>query len=338
MDSGRFAEARDVYEKVKEATNIDIAKISFEGPEEILNETQNTQLSIFTESLAIVEILKKYGIESEISTGLSLGEYTALVQDEVFDFETGAKIVKKRGEIMKNLIPSGNWKMAAILGLDDEKVEEACKKVQSGFVVPANYNTIDLSIIAVAIVVKLILGKYVKAQGEKANSGALIASGSDASFDAVLSASVLVSAIIFLISGISLEAYVGVVIAVVIIKASIEMMRETLNDLIGHRTDAEISKRGIVRIGIGYNTPPMNYLSDTGKPEGFDVDIAKALAEKMGYAFTMVKVNNKTRITALVSGADTWPKGYDLAFAGFSSDDDYASVVRLLRPAADYSK
>ncbi len=107
----------------------------------------------------------------------------------------------------------------------------------------ANYNTIDLSIIAVAIVVKLILGKYVKAQGEKANSGALIASGSDASFDAVLSASVLVSAIIFLISGISLEAYVGVVIAVVIIKASIEMMRETLNDLIGHRTDAEISKR-----------------------------------------------------------------------------------------------
>lgn len=107
----------------------------------------------------------------------------------------------------------------------------------------ANYNAVDLFIIAVAIVVKLVLGKYVKTQGEKANSGALIASGSDASFDAVLSASVLVSAIIFLVSGISLEAYVGVVIAVVIIKASIEMMRETLNDLIGHRTDAEVSRR-----------------------------------------------------------------------------------------------
>ncbi|MBQ9418859.1 MAG: cation transporter [Synergistaceae bacterium] len=107
----------------------------------------------------------------------------------------------------------------------------------------ASYNAVDLFIIAVAIVVKLILGKYVKTQGEKANSGALIASGSDASFDAVLSASVLVSAIIFLMSGISLEAYVGVAIAIVITKASVEMMRETLNDLIGHRTDSEISTK-----------------------------------------------------------------------------------------------
>ena len=107
----------------------------------------------------------------------------------------------------------------------------------------ANYNAVDLFIIAVAIAVKLILGKYVKTQGEKVNSGALIASGSDASFDAILSASVLASAIIFLIFGISLEAYVGVVIAIVIIKASIEMMRETLNDLIGHRTDAETSRK-----------------------------------------------------------------------------------------------
>lgn len=107
----------------------------------------------------------------------------------------------------------------------------------------ANYNFIDLLIIAVAIVVKLILGKYVKTQGEKANSGALIASGSDASFDAILSASVLASAIIFLITGISLEAYVGVVISAVIVKASFEMMIETLNDLIGHRTDAELSKK-----------------------------------------------------------------------------------------------
>lgn len=107
----------------------------------------------------------------------------------------------------------------------------------------ANYNFVDLLIIAVAIVVKLILGKYVKNQGEKANSGALIASGEDASFDAILSASVLASAIIFLISGISLEAYVGVVIAIVIIKASVEMIKDTLDDLIGHRTDAETSKR-----------------------------------------------------------------------------------------------
>ena len=103
----------------------------------------------------------------------------------------------------------------------------------------ADYNTVSLIIISVAIVVKLILGLYVKKQGAKVNSGALTASGSDALFDAILSASVLASAVVFLIWGISLEAYVGVVIACFIIKAGIEMMIETLNDIIGKREDAE---------------------------------------------------------------------------------------------------
>ncbi len=103
----------------------------------------------------------------------------------------------------------------------------------------AEYSTVTLVIIAVAIVVKLILGAYVKKKGESVNSGALIASGSDASFDAILSASVLVSAIIFMKWGVSLEAYVGVVIAVFIIKAGIEMLNETLNDIIGLRGDGE---------------------------------------------------------------------------------------------------
>ena len=107
----------------------------------------------------------------------------------------------------------------------------------------ADYQTVSLIIIAVAIVAKLLLGGYVKKQGEKVNSGALIASGKDASFDAVISASVLASAVIFLIWGISLEAYVGVIISAVIIKAGVEMMIETLNDIIGQRGDPEISKR-----------------------------------------------------------------------------------------------
>ena len=81
----------------------------------------------------------------------------------------------------------------------------------------ADYSAVSLIIIASAVVVKLLLGRYVKAQGEKVNSGALVASGSDASFDAVLSASVLASAIIYLLFHISLEAYVGVVIAIFII-------------------------------------------------------------------------------------------------------------------------
>ncbi len=105
----------------------------------------------------------------------------------------------------------------------------------------ADYSAVSLLIIAVAIAVKLVLGRYVKAQGEKVNSGALIASGSDASFDAILSASVLASAIIFLVWHISLEAYVGVVIAAFIIKAGIGMTTETLDDILGHREDAETS-------------------------------------------------------------------------------------------------
>ena len=107
----------------------------------------------------------------------------------------------------------------------------------------ADYGAVALIIIAVAIVVKLILGRYVKGQGEKVNSGALIASGSDASFDAILSASVLLSAVIYLIWHVSLEAYVGVVIACFIIKAGIEMMRETLSDILGQRGDEELTKK-----------------------------------------------------------------------------------------------
>ena len=106
----------------------------------------------------------------------------------------------------------------------------------------ADYSVISIVIIAVAIVVKLILGMYVKKQGKKVNSGTLVASGSDALFDAILSASVLASAIVYLIWGVSLEAYVGVVIAGFIIKAGIEMMIETLNDIIGKREDAETTK------------------------------------------------------------------------------------------------
>ena len=106
-----------------------------------------------------------------------------------------------------------------------------------------DYSTTALAIIALAVVVKVVLGRYVKAQGEKSNSGALIASGADASFDAVLSLSVLVSALIFVFTGVSLEAYVGVVISGFIIKAGVDMMKETLDDILGVRMDKELSRQ-----------------------------------------------------------------------------------------------
>ena len=129
-----------IYDRVKEITKIDIAKISFEGPAEVLNQTKITQLAILTNSLAELEILKKQGIEAEVSAGLSLGEYTALIYSKVLTFEDGVRLVQKRGEFMQELAPKGNWQMAAILGASDEEVENLCNKVQEGFVVPVNYN------------------------------------------------------------------------------------------------------------------------------------------------------------------------------------------------------
>ncbi len=136
----KYEEVKKVYDDVQKILNIDIKKLSFEGPEEELNQTKNTQISILTMSLAILEVLKANGINADILAGLSLGEYSALIYSNVFSFEDGIKIVKKRGELMQENVPKGNWKMAAIIGLEDEKVEEICKKVNSGFVVPANYN------------------------------------------------------------------------------------------------------------------------------------------------------------------------------------------------------
>ncbi len=106
-----------------------------------------------------------------------------------------------------------------------------------------DYSAVSLIIIAAAIAVKLILSRYVKAQGKRANSSALIASGADAAFDAVLSASVLASAIVFIKTGLSLEAYVGAVISVIIIKSGIEMISDTLTDILGRRAAPELTGR-----------------------------------------------------------------------------------------------
>ena len=103
-----------------------------------------------------------------------------------------------------------------------------------------SYSIVSLIIISSAVIVKLLLGNYVKKKGEEVNSASLIASGSDALFDAILSASVLVSAVIFMIWHISLEAYVGVLISCFIIKSGIEMLSDTLDDILGTRVEREL--------------------------------------------------------------------------------------------------
>ena len=143
-----YEEIRKIYDLVKKITGVDIEKISFEGPEDILNETKNTQLAILTMSLGILKILEQNGIKGEISAGLSLGEYTSLIYSKLLSLEEGISIVQKRGEYMQNLLPKGNWKMAAIMGLDEDNVAKICNSVKSGFVVPANYNTIGQIVIS----------------------------------------------------------------------------------------------------------------------------------------------------------------------------------------------
>ena len=103
-----------------------------------------------------------------------------------------------------------------------------------------DYSAVAIIIIGVAVVVKIILGLYFRLVGKRVNSAALSASGTDALFDAILSTSVLASAIIFVASGVSLEAYVGVIISLFIVKAGFSMLKETLDDLVGHRADREL--------------------------------------------------------------------------------------------------
>ncbi len=106
----------------------------------------------------------------------------------------------------------------------------------------ASYSPITLLIVAVAVVVKILLGRYVKSTGEKVHSDSLIASGSDAMFDSVISASTLAAAFLFLLFHISLEAYLGAVISLVIIKSGIEMLSGTISQIVGERVDSDLSK------------------------------------------------------------------------------------------------
>ena len=103
-----------------------------------------------------------------------------------------------------------------------------------------DYNAISLVIVAVAVVVKILLGRYVKSVGIKVNSDSLVNSGEDARLDSVISTSTLVAAVIFLLFHISLEAWLGAVISVVIIKSGIEMLRGTISQILGERNDTEL--------------------------------------------------------------------------------------------------
>ena len=189
----------------------------------------------------------------------------------------------------------------------------------------AKYGAVSIIIISVAVLVKIVLGLYVKKQGERVNSGALTASGSDALFDAILSASVLVSAVIFLIWGVSLEAYVGVIISCFIIKAGLEIMIETLNDIIGKREDAETTKElkdiiceeeevlGAYDVTLFNYGPDKNYGSvHIELPDNLSVDDVDRIARRI-----QTKVFHKTGI--ILTGIGVY---------SYNTSDDEAAQMR----------
>ena len=105
-----------------------------------------------------------------------------------------------------------------------------------------DYGTVSLIIVGVAVIVKIVLGRYVKSVGKSVNSDSLVNSGDDAVLDSVISASTLVAAAIYLIFDISLEAWLGALISLVIIKAGFEMLKETLSKILGERVDAQLAR------------------------------------------------------------------------------------------------
>jgi [acyl-carrier-protein] S-malonyltransferase len=135
------SESREVFESADRALGFSISKMCFEGPQELLNETENTQPAILATSIAVLKALEAQGIKAEAAAGLSLGEYSALVFSKALNFEEAVALVKKRGRYMQEAVPKGIGTMAAIIGLDSDSIDEVCRESQAkGIVEPANYN------------------------------------------------------------------------------------------------------------------------------------------------------------------------------------------------------
>ena len=134
--------------------------------------------------------------------------------------------------------------VAIVLYAGVTSLVEAVRKIFEPEVI--DYSPVTLIVVGAAVLVKIVLGNYVSIKGKQVSSGSLVASGKDALFDAAISASVLVAAFIYIGTGINLEAYVGIGISLVIIKAGVDMLRETMDDILGHRPDPELSQ-GIKR-------------------------------------------------------------------------------------------
>ncbi len=136
------AASRDVFDRADSALGFSISKLSFEGPEEELRQTANTQPALLATSIALLEAYKSQGIRPDYVAGHSLGEYSALVAAGVLGFEDAIRLVRARGQFMEQAVPSGQGAMAAVLGAERDALAALCADVTSkvGTVELANVN------------------------------------------------------------------------------------------------------------------------------------------------------------------------------------------------------
>jgi len=137
-----FKVAADVFAEADEALHEDLSKLCFEGPEDDLKLTRNTQPAILTVSIAALRVLEKEtGLVPAMTAGHSLGEYSSLVTSGALQFADAVAIVRKRGTFMQEAVPVGVGGMAAVLGMETAELEQICKESAEGqSVAPANYN------------------------------------------------------------------------------------------------------------------------------------------------------------------------------------------------------
>jgi len=144
-----FPEARAVFEEADRVLGFPISRLCFEGPEEALRMTENTQPAILTVSIAAFRVLKKRGLEPDYVAGHSLGEYSALVAAESLAFADALQLVRKRGRYMQEAVPPGVGAMAALIRLPEGKLETLlAQAAQTQVVTAANFNSPDQVVIA----------------------------------------------------------------------------------------------------------------------------------------------------------------------------------------------
>lgn len=149
-----YPAAKQVFEEADEALGFSITKMCFEGPEDQLRLTYNTQPAILTASTACAAVLKEHGVACDVAAGHSLGEYSALVNAGALKFADAVRIVRKRGQFMQEAVPVGEGSMAAVLGLDSDRIVSICQGVEAecGEAVQAvNFNCPGQVVIAGAV-------------------------------------------------------------------------------------------------------------------------------------------------------------------------------------------